>query len=90
MITFIHLSRETEDLARRLAEAQRVPDDIAVRQALEDRARLLPELRKPKDCSPEAVAKRRARMDQLAAEIATLPLLDLRPTQDIVDDLNPL
>lgn len=89
----IDLSQETEALAKRLAAAQNLSVEDAVRQALEDRARIAgiaPELPKPRDRSPEAIAVRRARMDRLVAEIAAMPVLDPRPTQDIVDDLNAL
>jgi antitoxin VapB len=86
----IYLSDETENLAQRLAAAQNVSVDTAVRQALEARARITPELRRPKDCSPTAIAARRARMNRLVAEMAALPLLDPRSTQEIVEDLNAL
>jgi antitoxin VapB len=85
----LDLSQETEALARRLAAAQSVTVDAAVRQALEARAQaagVAPE--PPRDRSPEAVAARRARMDRLAREIAALPLLDPRSPREIVDDLN--
>ncbi len=89
----IELSRETEVLARRLAAAQRISVDDAIRQALEDRARtagIATELREPEGRSAEAMAARRARLDRLVAEIAALPVLDPRSTQEIVDDLNAL
>jgi len=89
----LQLSQETEALARRLAAAQRLSVEDAIRQALEDRARaagIAPELRKRKDASPEAVAARRARLGRLVAEIAAMPVLDPRSAQEIVDDLNAL
>jgi len=87
----INLSQETEDLARRVAERQQLPVDEVIRQALEYRDRLtaiLPGRRKPKDCSPEAIAARRVRMAQFADAIAAMPVLDQRPVAEIVDDLN--
>ena len=59
----IRLSDETEILARRLAEIERVTVEDAVRQALEARAHaagLLLEPARPRDLSPEAAAARRA------------------------------
>ncbi len=85
----IDLSQETEALARRLAAAQSVTVDTAVRQALEARAQaagIAPE--PPRNRSPEAVSMRRARMHRLAREIASLPILDPRSPREIVDDLN--
>ena len=89
----IDLSQETETLARRLADAQRVTIDAAVRQALEARAQaagveLQPS--RPHDQSPEAVATRRARVDDIVREIAAMPVLDKRPVQEIIDDINAL
>jgi TIR domain len=43
-----------------------------------------------KDCSPEAIAARRERIDRLVAQVATLPVLDPRSSQEIADDLNAL
>jgi hypothetical protein len=47
---------------------------------------------KPKrsELSDAAVAARKARMERLAALIASLPFRDSRPVEDIVDDLNAL
>lgn len=87
----INLSQETEALARRLADAQSVSIDDAVKQALEAHARaagLTPELRRPRDRSPEAVMRRRARIDQIVRDIAAMPVLDQRSPREIMDDLN--
>ncbi len=87
----IALSHETEALARRLAEAQCVSIDDAIRQALEARARVARialEQRRPRDQSAAAVAARRARIDQIVREIAALPVLDPRSPRQIMDDLN--
>jgi hypothetical protein len=45
---------------------------------------------KPRDLSDAAIAARRARMEQIAAEIASIPILDRRPVDEIIDDLNAL
>jgi hypothetical protein len=87
----ISLSHETEALARRLADAEHVTVDAAVRQALEARAQAAGvEMRpiRPHDRSPEAVAARRESIRQIVGELAAMPVLDNRPLQEIVDDLN--
>ncbi|HYZ62921.1 MAG TPA: hypothetical protein VE650_10755 [Acetobacteraceae bacterium] len=89
----IDLSQETEALARRLAEQQNVTVDAVVRQALEARAQaagLAPRHGPSRDGSPEAVAARRNRMEQIVQELAAMPILDRRPPQEIVDDINEL
>jgi antitoxin VapB len=87
----LNLSHETEVLAARLAEAQRLPVDIAVRQALEVQARpagVLPHARQRRDTSPEAVARRKASIGQTIADFAALPVLDPRSPNEIMDDIN--
>jgi antitoxin VapB len=87
----ISLSDETEALARRLADAQSVTVEDAIRQALEARAHaagLLREAGRPHDQSSEAVAARRARLDRIVRDIATMPVLDARSPREITDDLN--
>jgi antitoxin VapB len=89
----VNLSQETEALARRLADAQHVSIEDAIKRALEASARAAgvgPEPGRPRDRSPEAVAARRARMDQIAREIAAMPILDRRSPREIMDDLNAL
>lgn len=89
----INLSQETEALARRLAAAQNVTIEDAIRQALEAHAAAggaIPEASQPRDQSPEAVAARRARMDRIVREIAAMPILDWRSPREILDDLNAL
>lgn len=89
----IDLSQETETLARRLAAAQRVSIEDVIRQALEARAHaagIMPESGRKRDVSPEAVAARRTRMDQIARKIAAMPILDQRSPRAIIDDLNAL
>jgi antitoxin VapB len=78
----LNLSHETEVLAARLAEAQRLPVDLAVRQALEAQARAAGVL---------PVRQHRMTVDQmlaLGAEIAALPVLDTRSANEIMDDIN--
>jgi antitoxin VapB len=87
----IHLSPETEALARRLADMQSIPVEDAIRQALEARARtagVILETNRPRDLSPAAVAARRARIDQVVREIAAMPILDRRSPREIMDDVN--
>jgi antitoxin VapB len=89
----INLSRETETLAVRLAAAQRLSVEVAIRQALEAQARaagVLPAPHRPRDQSPEAVAARHARTNRLVAELASMPVLDPRSPRDIMDDLNAI
>ena len=90
----IDLSQETEALARRLADAQSVSIDDAVRQALEASAHAagiaVLESRRTRDPSPEAAAARRARIDQIVREIAAMPILDRRSPREIMDNLNAL
>jgi antitoxin VapB len=86
-MSMIDLSQETETLARRLAEAQHISLDDAVREALEERARakgVTLEARRP---------RRRLTVDQILAvgdEIAAMPLLDTRSPREIMDDINAL
>lgn len=90
----LDLSQETEALARRLADAQCTSVDDAVRRALEAGAQAaglnLPKGGGSRDASPEAVAARRARIDQIVHEIAAMPVLDRRSPSEIVDYLNEL
>ena len=89
----IHLSQETEALARRLATAQRVSVEDAIRQALEARARvagIIPEPQKRRDQSAAAIAARRASVRRIVEEVAALPILDTRSAPEIVDELNAL
>jgi antitoxin VapB len=88
----IQMSRQTEALARKLAAFQGISAEDAVERAVERSARdagvaIDSERREP---SNAAVAARKARMRRIAAEIASMPLLDPRSVEDIVDDLNAL
>ena len=89
----INLSQETEDLAKRLAAAQRLSLEEAIRQALDAAARaagLLQEPQRRRDQSPEAVAARIERTNRFVAELAAMPVLDPRSPREIMDDLNAL
>jgi hypothetical protein len=89
----INLSQETEALAQHIALAKHVTVDDAIRGALEDKARaegIKLEVRRPRDQSAEARAARIARFEEIAQAAASLPILDSRPTQEIIDELNEL
>jgi hypothetical protein len=89
----IDLSQETEALAQRRADAQRVTVEDAVRQALEARANaagISVCAGLVRDGSPKAIAARRARISQFVQEIAAMPVLDRRSQSEIIDDLNAL
>ncbi len=89
----IRLSPQTEALAARLAAAQHLSVEDAIRLALEEKARengLLPEPPKQRDMSPAAIAARREALDRISAEIAAMPILDPRSPQEIADDLDSL
>ena len=86
------LSEETEILAPRLADAQQLPVDTAVRRALEQQARSVG-VERPAEggrVTDEEMAQRRAAIRELQAKIAALPILDPRPIQEIVDEINEL
>ena len=89
----INLSRETEALAQRLAVAQSLSVEDAIRLTLEEKARaagIAVETRRTRPQSPQPVAARRARTNRFVAELAAMPVLDPRSPRDIVDDLNAL
>jgi antitoxin VapB len=89
----INLSQETEDLAKRLAAAQRLSLEEAIRRALDAAARaagVVTEPRHPRDQSPAAVAARIERTNRFVAELAAMPVLDPRSPREIMDDLNAL
>ena len=81
----IDLTQETEALAKRMAAAQNVSLDDAIRAALEERARatgVIADARRP---------RRRMTVEQMLAvgdEIAAMPLLDTRSPREIMDDIN--
>ena len=89
----IDISPETEALAQRLALAQGVPVEEAIRSALEDKISAGGLARKEglrRDTTPEAVATRRERTNRFVAELARMPILDPRSLNEILDDLNAL
>jgi antitoxin VapB len=81
----IHLSPETEALAKRLAAAQGLSVEDAIKLALEEKARAggvtVEQLRPRRRMSVEG-------MLAFGAEIAAMPLLDQRSPREIIDDLN--
>jgi antitoxin VapB len=86
----IQLSGETLALARRLAVAQGLSMEDAIRHAIEQSAREagIISQRQRRDLSSEAIAARKARLDEFADDIARMPVLDPRSPQEIMDDLN--
>lgn len=85
----IPLSRDTEALAYRLAQAKGVPVAEAVAEAIAASARGAG-LAVPRDTSPAGMARRHASPRRIAAEIAALPVVDRRSPAEIMDDLDPL
>ena len=80
---------ETEALAKRLAAAQSLSVEDAIRLALEEKARaagVVTEPHHPRDQSPEAVAARHARTNRFVAELAAMPVLDPRSPREIMDE----
>lgn len=62
-----------------------------VRQAIEKKARETGITSEPyprRDLSPAAVAGRKARMERVVQEIASMPVLDPRSPREIMDELN--
>jgi len=80
----IELSEQTEGLARRLAVAQSVSIEVAIRDALEARA-----CEAGLDLNHPATARMTAKeMLALGAAISAQPLRDSRSPNEIMDDLN--
>jgi antitoxin VapB len=89
----IHLSPQTEALARKLAATRGISMEDAIKRAIEQSAReagVMAEPEQRRDLSPEAIEARRARIDRIVEEIAALPVLDQRAPREIMDDLNAL
>jgi hypothetical protein len=88
----IQLSRHTEALARKLAASQGISAEDAVERAVERSAREAGVAvdSKRRELSDAAIAARKGRMKRIAAEIASMAVLDPRSVKDIVDDLNAL
>ncbi len=90
-MAMIELSEETEALARRLADVQRMSIDAVVKRALETAAHAAgatPQPARLRDRAAEITARRHAGMDRVVHEIAALPVLDPRSPREIMDDLN--
>lgn len=85
----LDLKPETEALALRLAEANQQSVDETIREALEARKVTLKSLATV-NASQGTVAARIAAIDAIVARVKTLPVLDSRSTQEIVDDLNEI
>lgn len=85
----LDLKPETEALALRLAEANQQSVDEIIREALEVRKVTLKSLATV-NASQGTVAARIAAIDAIVARVKTLPVLDSRSTQEIVDDLNEI
>jgi antitoxin VapB len=89
----IHLSKQTEALARKLAATQGISVEDATKRAIEQSAReagVMAEPERRRDLCAQAIAARKARIDQIAEEIAAMPVLDPRSPREIMDDLNAL
>lgn len=86
------LSEQTESLARQLAEMQKLSIDDTVRRALEKQAEAV-NVVKPvaSGAVTEAeLAWRRAVIEDIQRQFDALPILDARPIQEIVDEVNEL
>jgi antitoxin VapB len=82
----IALSPETEALAQRFAAAQNLSVEAAIAMAVKTQARLA-------GVEPGARKARRMTFEQMmaiGAEIAAMPLLDARTSNEIVDDINAI
>ena len=80
----ITLSQDVETLARRVAAVERTTVEDAIRRALEDRAQA-------NGVATDARRRRRMSAEEMlavGAEIAAMPLLDLRSPREIMDDLS--
>jgi hypothetical protein len=88
----IHLASETLALARELANLRGMSLEDAIKVAVEQSAREagIRQIPKQRDLSSKAVAARKASLDDLAGEIAKMPILDRRPPREIMDDVNSL
>jgi antitoxin VapB len=86
----IYLQRLSR-FAERLAAVQGVSVEEAITDAIKQWALAMGMIEPPKrDTSPGAIAARMALMEQIADEIAAMPVLDPRSPQQIMDELNEL
>jgi hypothetical protein len=84
----VNLSPETIALAERLATVQGVSVEQAITDAIEHWALAIGVAGKPRDMSPEAIARREALIDQIVEEVNALPVLDPRPWREILEDVS--
>ncbi len=86
----IALSKDSEALARRLAEAKHLPVQDVIKQALEASARSAGVSREPFEPSrlAETTAARKASIARIVAQVKALPILDPRSPQEIMDELD--
>jgi hypothetical protein len=88
-MVMVNLSPETIAIAERLAAVQGVSVEEAIAYAIEQCALATGVIEPPKpDTSPEAIASRIALMEQIAEEIAAMPVLDPRPWREILEDVS--
>jgi hypothetical protein len=84
----INLSPETMALARRLAAAHGISTEDAIKQAIEQCAREAGVTEPPRrDVSLDAIAARKAATQRIIDEIKAMPILDSRPSREIIYDL---
>jgi hypothetical protein len=83
----INLSQGTIALAQRLASAQGVSLEDAIKQAIEQCARQAGVTEPRREVSPQAIAARNAATQRIVDEIKAMPILDPRPPREIIDDL---
>jgi hypothetical protein len=83
----INLSPETLELSKRLAAAQGISVEEAIKQAVAQCALAVGVIERTRDTSPEAIARRKAETQRIIDEISALPVLDPRPWREILDDV---
>ncbi len=88
----LELSEETEALARRLAEQRKTTVEDVVATALKRQvgSPRVTVSATPGRVSDEEIARRRAAIRDIQAQFAKLPVLDPRPIQEIVYEINEL
>lgn len=86
------LSQETENLAHRVAEAQKLSVEESVHRALEKEAQTLgvTKVVAGDRVSDEEVARRLAVIRKFQQEFRALPKRDARSIEEIVDEINEL
>jgi antitoxin VapB len=76
----LHLSPETEALARRIAAARHLPVEQAVRLAVEASARILADAPGPQMPRDELIQK----MEQVSSRAGARPLVDPRSADELL------